>query len=395
MVPVPWPDLGPATAEPSDRELVLNFESLGDNCELGMVQRLVGVEPLGLFRFAGVPLPNLVRALNARLEGIDDPARVFIEPENDEFMVRVGRYDFVYHAQAKIGAADPVVLHRQQTRTLRFLADKFLADAATPEKLMVFRQNEPLLARDLVDLRAALARVGPRATLLWVQAARAGHPPGTVDVIDPHLLTGYVRRLAHRRDVPGLDLESWLTMLRRAWAVWPARIIPVVAPLGLSIKEPVAKPLPPRVDAYFGNDGNAVTDFASGWSTPEEGFTWAIDDRSTLILPDVPAAKAYWLEMDVVPFEHEPSGLRQSLTIHINGILVHVFDPLGKGVLGCRVRGEVMEGRDRMEILLDHPKAARPMDVSDSTDHRRLAITFRSLTVLPLPPEQPLTDAAP
>jgi hypothetical protein len=41
--------------ELADRDLVLQFESLGDSCELGLVQRMVGVEPLGMFRFAGAP----------------------------------------------------------------------------------------------------------------------------------------------------------------------------------------------------------------------------------------------------------------------------------------------------------------------------------------------------
>ena len=40
----------------SDHDLVLDFESVGDNCELGIFQRRVGAEPLGLLRFAGAPL---------------------------------------------------------------------------------------------------------------------------------------------------------------------------------------------------------------------------------------------------------------------------------------------------------------------------------------------------
>lgn len=32
-------------------ELVARFESLGDNCEFGLVQRHFGAEPVGVFRF--------------------------------------------------------------------------------------------------------------------------------------------------------------------------------------------------------------------------------------------------------------------------------------------------------------------------------------------------------
>jgi hypothetical protein len=31
----------------SDTELMLNFESIGDSCEFGLVQRMAGAEPLG------------------------------------------------------------------------------------------------------------------------------------------------------------------------------------------------------------------------------------------------------------------------------------------------------------------------------------------------------------
>ena len=64
----------------SDRNLALQFESLGDNCELGLVQRRAGVEPLGLLRFAGAPLRRLITALDARFEGIDDPEAILSMP---------------------------------------------------------------------------------------------------------------------------------------------------------------------------------------------------------------------------------------------------------------------------------------------------------------------------
>ncbi|OIQ65615.1 hypothetical protein GALL_528260 [mine drainage metagenome] len=160
----------------SDQELVLKFESLGDNCELGLVQRRVGVEPLGMFRFAGEPLRHLIRAMHARFGGMVVPDHVQVRPENGEDMVKLTKYDFVYHADVKVGQADPDVLQKQQVRTVGFLTRKLIDDLENPTKIMVFRQNEPLSANDLVDLRIALAGYGP-ATLLWVQAARPGHPP--------------------------------------------------------------------------------------------------------------------------------------------------------------------------------------------------------------------------
>lgn len=371
----------------SDRDLVLQFESLGDNCELGLVQRRLGAEPLGLFRFAGTPLRNMLRAMEARFAGIAEPEQVRLQPEHGEYMIRLTKYDFIYHADAKIGDVEPEVLHRQQTRTVRFLAQKLLGDLENPEKIFVFKQNEPLSAIDLVDLRATLSRFGP-STLLWVAEACPGHPPGTVDVIDWTFMVGYVRRLAPRQNVPDLDVESWVTVLRRAWAMWPARrsagvAEPVIAPPPLS-----PAPLPAgRVDAVFGVDGNADKMTGFGWSAQENGFAWSIGDRSLLTLDAPSDASDYWLEMDVAPYTAPPSVPHQSLTVMVNGTQVHRFEPLDRGMVGCPVAGSLIRGRKKIDILLEHPLAASPRDVAGEHDDRRLAIAFRRLSLVCAPME--------
>ena len=364
----------------SDRDLVLNFESLGDNCELGLVQRMAGAEPLGLLRFAGTPLRHLLRAMDARFAGIADPESVRLQPEHGEYMIRLTKYDFIYHADAKIGTVEPETLHRQHVRTVRFLADKLIGDLENPVKIMVFRQNEPLSATDLVDLRAALSRFGA-STLLWVAEACPGHPPGTVDAIDSCFMVGYVRRLATRENVPDLDAASWLTVLRRAWALWPARQSgSAEATIALPQAEPAG-----RIDAVFGVDGNADRNAGFGWSKPENGFTWSIEDRSQLLLDAPPDASDYWLEMDVVPYTAPPSVPHQTLVVTVNGTEIHRFEPLARGMVGCSVPGALVRGRKKIDVLLEHPLAASPRDVAGEQDDRRLAIAFRRLSLVCAP----------
>src|ERR1700709_963317 len=105
-------DVNPNTASLlADTDLVLQFESIGDNCEFGLVQRLAGAEPLGLLRFAGTPLRNLLGGLNARFADIADPNHVRVVAENGEFMVKLTKYDFTFHAHVKVGDMAPDVLH--------------------------------------------------------------------------------------------------------------------------------------------------------------------------------------------------------------------------------------------------------------------------------------------
>ena len=362
-------DSVPAAILP-DSELVLKFESLGDNCELGLVQRKAGVEPLGLLRFAGTPVRHLIRAMEARFEGIADPSRIHVQPENGEYMIRLSAYDMVYHAHVKIGEADPEALHRQQVRTVGFLAAKLIDDLENPSKIMVFRQNEPLSANDLTDLRVALAAYGG-ATLLWVQAARSGHPPGSVVVVDDRLMVGYVTRLASRQNAPDFDMASWLTMLRQAYASYTK---PVAAP-------EVVADVPERMDIVFGKAGNASGYTGYGWSAPEDGFTWAVGDRSLLTFAHPRSADRFRLELDVVPFVMPPALSAQTLGVLVNGEVVHVFDPLPRGKVDCTVSGRPFEGRDTVEIVLDHPNAATPREVAGEDDDRRLAIAFYRLSL--------------
>jgi hypothetical protein len=366
-----------AEAALSDRDLVLQFESLGDSCELGLVQRRVGAEPLGMFRFAGAPLRHLIRAMDARFEGMADPEHIRVLPLNDEYMIKLTKYDFIYHAHVKIGEADPAVLLQQQTRTVPFLIDKLIADLEKPEKIMVFRQNEELSANDLLDLRTALAAYGP-ATLLWVQPGRPGHPPGTVSVVDDTLIIGYVTRLAPRAHAPDLDLQSWMTMLRNAHAIRPRRA--AVSPEAAAT--PVRRPLPSRIDIVFGREGNAAACTGYGWSGTEDGYTWSIEDRSLLTTGKPDAAERYRLEMQVVPFVAPPAVTAQTMNVTVNGGLVHTFDPLPRGKVECWVPGHLLNGRDTVEIILDHPAAISPRVAAGENDDRRLAVAFYRLSLI-------------
>jgi hypothetical protein len=350
-----------------DSELVLKFESLGDNCEFGLVQRRVGVEALGLLRFAGVPVRHLIQAMEARFEGLADPVHIRIQPENGEYMVKLTKYDFNYHADARIGEIDPEALHKQQSRTLGFLVRKLLDDLENPTKIWVFRQNEPLLAEDLTDLQLALAAYGP-ATLLWVQAARPGHPPNTVVKVDDRLMVGFVRRLASRDDVPDLDLDSWLAMLRTAYKL----------SLGIA---PAPTSQRPQTQIVFGKDGNTAGCTGYGWSAPEDGYTWSVGDRSLLTIRNPGPADEFWLEFDVVPYLVLPALPAQSMGVTVNGEPVHTFDPLLRGRVGCIVPGRHLQGLDTVAIVLDHPKAAVPRELTGENDDRRLAVAFRSLSL--------------
>jgi len=91
--------------------------------------------------------------------------------------------------------------------------------------------------------------------------------------------------------------------------------------------------------------------------------------------------------MEVIPFHAQPHVPRQRLTVSVNGEPVHSFDPLPRGTVSCVVPGRLIAGRDTVEILFEHPDAARPCDVLAQDDTRRLAIAFRSVSLTGMPRE--------
>jgi hypothetical protein len=367
----------------SDRELMLNFESIGDNCELGLVQRKAGAEPLGLLRFSGVPVHHLIAALDQRFAGIAEPENIRLQVENGEYMVKLTKYDFIYHAWVQAGQMEPAALHAREVRRTGFLTNKLISDLESPAKILVFRQNEPVLAHDLALLRGALGRYGTN-TVLWVLEAQPGHPPGTVEVADDHLLLGYVRWLAPRDNAHKIDHAAWLSVCRAAYAIWHSAET-AGSKLSAVQELPAAAATPAWVEAVFGRTGNGPEKTGSGWSAPENGFTWAIGERSLLVLDAPPAAEHYALEFDIIPFRAPPLVPEQRLTVSVNGTPVHRFGALPRGRSSCGVPGHLLHGRDKVEILLEHPDAARPCDVAGEKDDRRLAIAFRTLTLQEAP----------
>jgi hypothetical protein len=83
------------------RTLTLQFESLGHNCEFGLFQRHLEAEPLGLLRFAGITLDNLLDGLRRGFADVGDEIVVRTLPSNNgklEYMVYDDRYKLGLHS---------------------------------------------------------------------------------------------------------------------------------------------------------------------------------------------------------------------------------------------------------------------------------------------------------
>ncbi len=197
--------------------LMLRFESLGQNCEFGLVQRKAGVEPLGLLRFSSTPLSKLLAALAARFEGLGRPDRIVVELSSNgrEYMVSDKTFGLYYHAWVKAGERAPETVHLREVRRLPYLTRKLIEDLTEGEKIFVYRSMGSTATERAVQLAEAMGRYGT-CTLLWMDLADPGHPPGSVERLGPGLLCGRMDRFAPGANAHDFSFGCWERVCRTA-----------------------------------------------------------------------------------------------------------------------------------------------------------------------------------
>jgi hypothetical protein len=205
-------------------EVMLRFESLGENCEFGLVQRKGGAEPLGLLRFSSTPLPKLLAALTARFEGLgrSDKISVDLASSGREYMISDKTFGLYYHAWVMAGERPPEDVHRREIRRLPYLVRKLVEDLTDGEKIFVYRSMTPIAESQAIKLVDAIRSYGP-STLLWMELANPGHPPGTVEWIAPGLMRGRMDRFAPGSNAHDFSFGCWEQVCRNALALWSER----------------------------------------------------------------------------------------------------------------------------------------------------------------------------
>jgi tetratricopeptide (TPR) repeat protein len=199
------------------RSLLLSLEGLGDNCELGLLQRRFGAEPLGLFRFAAISVRNLIDGLTAGFDGVGDLDRMRIGVWHDgEFVIHdaygIQQRTFVYERELSKER-----FAAQASRRQVFLRNKLLEDLREGNKLFVYR-IDAISRAEAIELHLAMRTYG-RPHLLCVQKAQAEHVPGTVELVQEGLMMAYMSRFAPRLELEAIEPTEWLAVCRTADAL--------------------------------------------------------------------------------------------------------------------------------------------------------------------------------
>ncbi len=195
------------------RDLLMRFESLGQNCEFGLVQRRYKAEPLGLFRWASTQSTVLAAFLEADMKGMGAPEHTVVHWNGAEYLIRDSRYSFSTHTFIREQQADPKRFHDQQCRRLQFLTRKMRDDLGEGEKIFVRQTRQREDPRRIRRLYSAMRRHGP-ARLLFVQPAGEDYASGTVRRVTDGLAIGYHANIS---GVPwSIAYYEWVALCRNA-----------------------------------------------------------------------------------------------------------------------------------------------------------------------------------
>jgi hypothetical protein len=208
-----WQTQAPAAAPSQQNAWLAGFESLGDSCEFGFLQKHFDVrQPLGLLRWASTDHRRLLAGFVDGFIGLTKPERIqIILGAPDDRLATP--YADLHTFQSMTGSAPAriAVIHQRAMGALSFLRLQLLRDIAEGRKIFVFKTE----AADFDGvatrrLHAALRRHGP-AALLCVTLAGDRDVAGEVTRLEPGLYAARVSRFV-LADGP---YDEWLSICRQ------------------------------------------------------------------------------------------------------------------------------------------------------------------------------------
>ena len=201
------------------------FESLGHDCEVGLLQRRFGAELLGLFRWGGTHIVRLIEALDNNFSGLGDEQYNSIVPISELYYLEERRYGLSRHAHVRVdsGANVEELLKRQLEQTtlyLRFFRET-LEDGL---KVFAYKDLDNADPVVIVDLGRVLRRHGPADLVVVHQHLRQGDA-AEVDRLNEHTWLARPDHFGGRPDRWDIAFDQWLFIMR---AVLSQRLKPSI-----------------------------------------------------------------------------------------------------------------------------------------------------------------------
>jgi tetratricopeptide (TPR) repeat protein len=169
-----------------------HFESLGFDCDFGYAQRMVGAEPMGLFKWSGVEPHHLMEIMNNRLEDFDNPEHysLVLQPTNQYFL-KDSKYGTVTQIDMIAGIVPEDALLKKMIQRQSFLKRKLLSDIKIGKKIFVYRFDNDPIDRYVEKMVSSLQGIGMKKILI-TRAPDDEYKPGSTRVFSAGVMIGYI-----------------------------------------------------------------------------------------------------------------------------------------------------------------------------------------------------------
>jgi tetratricopeptide (TPR) repeat protein len=205
----------------SDTELMTRFESLGDGCEFGLVQRHFSSEPLGLLRWSNVSPRQLIDLLECRFEGVGDLENTYVHLDirSGEYMIGDRRF-FLMHSFLKLGEISEEEVLRKMIQRTGYLRQNITEKLEQGLKIFVYRKKTgDLTDIETSDIVTVFSKNFPNSHILLVRRTDIGSKVGKVEKFAENAMFGFVSSFAHDLRLPSIAFSEWRDVCASALAL--------------------------------------------------------------------------------------------------------------------------------------------------------------------------------
>ncbi|HTB62967.1 MAG TPA: hypothetical protein VK737_05200 [Opitutales bacterium] len=210
----------PPPAPPAlDAKILARFESLGDNCEFGFVQRQCGMEDGGLLRWAVSPLENLMAILESDFAGLYEFENL-VPCASD--MVTDNGTKLIFHSKMRsengkflLGADERRKIYAEEKQKMDYLVAKLRKRLTNPATIFVYKREAGASDAQAAALHTALRRTATNSLLMVAKEADR-EKWGTITDLGNGLLRGHIDRFAPWSQADQVSLALWRQLIKQA-----------------------------------------------------------------------------------------------------------------------------------------------------------------------------------
>lgn len=225
--PRPSPQLGvdyeamPEQATLTDADVAATFINLGQNCEIGIVQRALNREPPDLYRFSAVPLAWVIFAIDNDFQDIDSNAdhQLTLEHRADGqiyYYAFQTRYRIQFETGIRHDLKPQEEMLEESLRRMQYMSWRLMGDFREGSRIPSFSSSRTLTQPEIDAFSHRMTRFGHLCGFVIQPADKVAHNE-TLRWLAPNILCGTLPDLAHAACVvDSTNHTAWQALLRAA-----------------------------------------------------------------------------------------------------------------------------------------------------------------------------------